>query len=144
MIQKITGFTVTNSELTEDRMAMTTIEREALSVNRRVYGLTTWDKDLEKFYFMNEELEWVEVEMGGDFAVYGEATVEGDDLLKNGDIDEWIITFNRSNFPFNKFTRTPVVNLYHDEKQIFADVEVTEDQIQIIVNQETDIKYILN
>lgn len=153
MIQKVTGFKITTSELTEDRMAMTTAERTSLDVSRRVVGLTTWDTDEKKWYYMYNNggtLEWAEVEISGDFAIHG-IVLEYDPIQNDptivqiGASDEWMITLNKQNLLIDKFERNPVVTLYENEIQVIpGNVEITETEVKIKVNKNSTYKYVLN
>jgi hypothetical protein len=147
MIQKITGFKITGPELTEDRMAMSTTDRIALSENRRVKGLTTWDTDLEKFFFLKDNsgtLEWVEIEMGGDFAIKGEILVADSEWTKHIIYDEWTHTINMADIPFADIDRLPVVHLFRNGVLTHAVVETSATEVTIKVNEEIDLKYLIN
>jgi len=143
MITKVQGFSVTSKYLTEDRMAMTTAEREALTTERRVFGLTTFDKDLESWWFLNEAEEWVELEMTGDFSVHG-TLVSGTDLIQNGAFEEWVATLDLTVSPFNIFSRKPNVTLFENDIKAHGSVIVSDTEITIKVNTNNDIYYILN
>lgn len=146
MITKVEGFSITSAYLTEDRMAMTTVEREALTTTRRVFGLTTFDKDLESWWFLNEALEWIKLEMTGDFSVYGTLTSIGPDpdLIQNGAFEEWIATLDLTVTPCNVFSRKPNVTLFENDIKAHGSVEISETTITIKVNTNNDIYYILN